>query len=223
MIRMFLLILALSVLTKTAHAEKIQVGISPPRIDAENLLRGSHFEKEVLLSKSKTNEDLSVIINIPSPWITVDQNVTFVFSKDVQSVPLIFSIDIPSDAELGDYESIIDIRVKPKTQLGLNTDLAFQVKTKMTVTDKKLIDYSVSFVKIPEIKEDSPITVLLTIDNKGNFQAKPKKVEVEILDKFKNNLLQTSSHTDLEYVAPFTKAEIPVEVQHSLLPEPCAF
>ena len=211
--------LASLLLIKIAHAETIQVGISPTRIYAEHLLRGSHFEKEILLSKSLGNEDLYVEITTTSPWIAVDKNKTFIFSKDVQAIPLVFEIDIPFDAELGYYEHTISVAVKPIGYDGFTTELAFPIDVKINLTDKENIDYSVSYVKIPDIEEDKPITILLTVDNRGNVQAKPEKVDVELLDKFKTQTFQKTTHNNLEYVAPFTKEDIIVEVPHSLEPE----
>jgi len=216
-------LLLLIILGKATSADSISVGISPPRIYESSLLQGSHFEKLIFLSKSITNEDLDVVIETEGEvgrWISVDKGKNFIFPKEDQSIPLIFSIDVPLDAELGSYENKININIKPRSNdIGISTQVVLPIDVKIGVTDREVIDYSINQIKIPNVEDGSPIKILLTIDNKGNTEAKPSRIDVILMDKFKEKRLQITNHAFNGYIPPFTKQEIVMEVPHSLDPE----
>ena len=223
MITKLIFLFLLLILINVVNAETIGVGISPPRIYADNLLRGSHFEKEISLSKTVTNEDFIVAIDVDgqlSDWITVDKGSTFTFPKEIQAIPLVFSIDVPHNAAYGYYETKINVRIKPKQIIGgINTEIVLPIDVNITVADKEVVDYAIKYVRIPEVSQRSPIEIFLTVENKGNVKVKPSKVAVEITDKFRTSSLQTTDHKNLDYVEPFTKQEIKIKVSNRLLPE----
>jgi len=215
-IKIMLTLLTLLALAKTAGAERIDVGVSPPRIIAEHLLPGSHLERVILLSKSG-NTDLEVDIIIDNPWIRVDTTTNFVFRES--SVPLTFSIDVPHDADYGYYEDTVQVKLNPTVKSGISTEIIFPLSFKLNVTGVEHREYSLGVIRIPDVEEGLPIRILLTFENKGNVPAAPGKVEVEILDKFRKMSLQKTIHTSLRPVAPFTREKIVVDILHNLPPE----
>ena len=215
-IRIMLTLLALSALAKAAGAERMDVGVSPPRIYAEHLLPGSHLERVITLSKSG-NTDLEVDIIIDTPWVSVDTGTNFVFTEN--SLPLTFSIDIPPDADYGYYEESVQVKMNPTVKSGISNEIVFPLSFRLNVTSVEHREYSLGVIRIPDVEEGLPLRILLTFDNKGNLQAAPEKVEVEILDKFRRMSLQKTSHTKLRPVAPFTREEIVLHVPHNLPPE----
>jgi len=81
------------------------IGVSPSRLYAENLLRGTHWEAPVIISGINKWDEITVTIEGEiSDWITVDPQKEFVFLQDSSSIDLLFLINVPVDAQNGPYE-----------------------------------------------------------------------------------------------------------------------
>jgi len=210
-----IVILFLSVLMVNI-VEATGIGISPPRVFAENLLRGSHFEKTVELSKSDVGEELKVTVQVDEQfkgWISTDRGLEFTFPKDANTLPITIIIDVPKDAANGEYKGNIRIRLESLTKketgkIGSSVAAGVVISINIDVTGKQVLDYTISSIKIPSTEEDDPINIFITIDNKGNVKAKPTKVQVEVFDKFQQMLLLIKEITDIDSVDPFIKEEI---------------
>ena len=214
MMRFIAFIIIAALLVKIAGAEKLNVGVSPPRIYAGHLLPGSHFEQEVLISKS-TNEDLEVAITTNSPLITFDKESNLILENDIN---LVVSIDIPEDAELGNYDDTVDIRIRSSDTVGITTELVFPVLIMINVTDKEWDEYSVGTIAIPDIEECSPVTFIIPVNNKGNIQSGPETIEVTVLDKFRKQEILTAS-AELADVPAFSREDVRVETEIMLSAE----
>jgi len=63
-------------------------GITPPYVVNSNLTRGSHFEKEILLTRGDPVEDLRIEVSIDVPgandWISIAQGNSFIMPKGEQ-------------------------------------------------------------------------------------------------------------------------------------------
>jgi len=202
-------------LSHFVRSENINLGVSPSLIQAEHLLPGSHFEKKILISKSGTTTDLILEIekdNEIGSWISYDKGNSFIFPKDQSSIPLTISIDVPSDTKLNNYESKVNVKLKNVNDNSgnINTEVVFPINIKLKVIDQEVDDYSIKLIRIPTIDQGSELEIILIIDNKGNVHAQPKKIIVEIMDKFKTETVQVVEHDNTKTVEPFTKDELVV-------------
>jgi len=198
----------------------LTLGISPPRVFAENLLRGSHFEKTVELSKSDIGEELKVTVQVEgqiNSWVSTNRGTEFTFPKDANTLPITIIIDVPKDANNGEYEATVNIRVMPIESSGqVSVGLGVPVLVKTTVTGEQLLDYTISSIKIPSTEEDDPINIFITIDNKGNVKAQPTKVHVDIMDKFKRGIVYSKDFKKLKSIEPFKRDQILIKMRHKL-------
>ena len=134
------------------------LGISPPIVKSDRLIRGSHYEQVVYINQGAPKENLIAKAEIRLPedikkWVSLRPGLEFTIPQ-VRLFPLTVVIDVPEDAELRSYSGEIKITTSPETknagQVSIGIGLAIALT--FTVTDQALIDYDVAAWKIAPIK-----------------------------------------------------------------------
>lgn len=199
-------------------------GISPPYVKtAKPIFPGSHYEQKVTLLRSSAEEILSAEIRINAPeikdWISIDRGTLFDLPKGEVQVPMVVIVDVPSDAEVGEYRGHINIRIVPKEgsqESGVAIALGARVDIDLSITDETFIDFFVRKVEAPSIEMLSKpwnwkmfswlfykVKVVMTIENTGNVEVAPTRVHVDIYDIGDKKLLESHDDKRIEKIPPF--------------------
>ncbi len=230
----FVLIIALIVLFG-ANPSLAGFGIAPPYFQNSNLTRGSHYEQQIYLVRSEPVEDLSTEISIGVPganeWISVDKGASFIWPKGEKQMPIIVSADVPKNAEFKTYPGYIRVKVIPTGPSAGGGQVAIilggQIDVSLDVKDIKILDFKVWKVSALDTEEGhkvlwwfSPgkIKFGMEIENTGNVEGAPTKVQADIYDPFDQNLLESVQTTKIEKIKPFTTETVIAELLTKLKP-----
>lgn len=221
--------------TDTAQAG---FGISPPYVKTISpIFPGSHFEQKVVLLRSSADEDLMAEITIMAPevesWISIKDGEEFILPSGKYQVPMIVQVDVPEDAEIGDYKGYIAIKIVPKdgASSGVAIALGARVDIDLTVTNEPFLDYQIKGITIPNFEElKAPWTwdifsyffyklhVNIKIQNKGNVEIAPTKVMLEVYDITEKKLLETGTDSKIEKAQPFKTSTLQADFKTKLEP-----
>lgn len=201
-------------------------GISPPYLKNQQLVPGSRFEQQITLLRSSAEEDLKATIKVNAPqiasWITIDKGEEFTMPKGEVQVPMIVTVNVPKNAELGNYKGNINIKIASANAAtaGVAIALGARVDIDLTLTNVANSDFVVKTAAIPDFEMlEQPwnwrifsmflhrATVALNIENIGNVETAPSKVVLEILDISKTKTLENLVDKSIDKIPSFsTKA-----------------
>ncbi len=222
-----LLITGILVCSSVAHAG---FGISPPYVKTSKpIFPGSQFEQKITLLRSSADDEMQAEITINAPeiesWINIRQGEVFDLPKDKLKVPMMVEVNVPDNAEIGDYKGYINIRIVPKKGVsggGVAIALGARVDIELTITNETFIDFNVRKVEIPAFEELARpwswkifsmffyrVKVLMNIENKGNVKTAPSKVHLDVYDISNKNLLASYEDTSIKKVEPFITKTVP--------------
>ncbi len=210
-----------------AHAEGF--GITPPYVDNNSLTQNSHYEQTIILVRSDPAQDLEakVTVNVPGAdsWITIDKGTEFALPAGVQQMPMIVSVDVPSDAKLGHYAGNIQIVVSPlnaPTPGTVGITIGAQIDVNLQVIDQKMANFTVRRVTLANAEVghsfwwmNFPAKVLFTMDiaNSGNIAASPDKVTFQFEEYLTQKVLETETNTNhLASIEPFQSKSVVAEM-----------
>lgn len=203
-------------------------GISPPYVKtAKPIFPGSHYEQMIMLLRSAADEDLQAEVRINAPevasWISIDKGEKFDLPRDSLRVPMIVKIDVPANAEIGDYKGYINVRIVPKNAnqgSGVAIALGARIDIDLTVTNEEYIDFLVRQVRVPDIEKlKSPwnwkifsyffyrTKVVMKIENTGNTKVAPSRVHLDVYDLNEKNLLESYDDKSIGKIEPFVIKE----------------
>jgi len=195
-------------------------GVAPPKVKAnQSLLPGSHFEQKIMISRS-TGEaavlESFIKADAFADWITIDRGEKFDMTEGELQVPMIVKVDVPKDAEIGDYRGEISIRLSPKGsegKPGVAIAMGAVLDIDLNVSDKVFVEYNVRRMNMFDLYQlptpwNYPIffkflyrvKVLTTIENTGNVEIAPTKMELEVFDLPEKNLLESVAVTRMNKV-----------------------
>lgn len=207
--------LVASVLLFSANTVLAGFGISPSQVINYNLLPGSHYEQTISLVRTDVSKEAKVEVTINAPeigeWLTIDKGLSFTFAPGQKQVFMTVNVDIPEDAELGNYKGTIAVRVAPEQiEEGGTVTIALgaQIDVDLTVVEEKFFDFIVRSLDVLDLEEGSPIKVLLKIENIGNIEDSPSKVHLDVYDILGETLLESGDDTSLDSIKPFEIKEI---------------
>jgi hypothetical protein len=199
-------------------------GISPPYVKTDKpIFPGSHYEQTITLLRSSADTDMIAQINVDAPeisnWISLASGETLDLPKDKLQVPMVINVDVPADAEIGDYKGHINIRIVPKgadESAGVAIALGARVDIDLTVTNQAFFDFNIRKVNIPEIETLGwpwrwPIfswllyraEVVMTVENTGNSKVAPSRVHMDVYDLAERRLIESHDDRSLKKVEPF--------------------
>lgn len=207
-------------------------GISPGALSVDVLKPGSVYEKEFLVSRSADVSEDSVLMFEFVDGAALENWISFSFGdkknillkKGVNTYNFSIKVEIPEDANLGDYNASLRII---NTPVAFSKDLA-ETNVKLAVGVSIPIDLKVSnddFLKYSLQKVDlkdsytshDNLDLGLVIENLGNVAISPYKVVLDLRDVYGDYL---SSYEVLDFggnkVKPFSTEVINVSFPVSL-------
>lgn len=213
-------------------------GISPPYVKSlKPIFPGSRYEQKITLLRSSAEDILQaeVVVNAPdiAPWITIDKGNKFDLPAGELQVPMIVRVDVPADAELGNYKGNINVRIAPKEagSSGVAIALGARIDIDLTVDKQSFSDFLVRTIAIPDMESlKQPwswplfsyffhkIEVVLKIENLGNVKVAPSRVKLELYDIGEKSLLEEREDTSLKKVEPYKTEDVTASFRTKLPP-----
>ena len=205
-------------------------GITPPYVKNTSLTRNSIYEQEILLVRGDTNvaQKAEIVIDAPEiqDWITIEQGNEILMPVGVQKVPMTVKVQVPEDAEFKEYNGKIRIRTLPaddKVKSGaVSISLGALVDIQLSVIDKVIEDFRVRKISVGDLNEGRKIAWLffpgkirfqMMIENTGNVDIAPSKVEIRIYDRTgKTFLEETENIGKIDKVVPYDTDTVTAEL-----------
>jgi len=211
--------------TVTASTYAVGLGISPSRVLNENLVKGTSFESEVIISRNEAAADLSFTVQSEGDiegWATTEFGDTFTIPEGVQRFPVKVKINVPTDAANGEYDGAIRFVSSPAQVAGEEEGSAIAISVNalldvsLTVSGDQLLEYTITGLSIPTIEEGWEMQLIVSINNTGNVQAAPTKIELAFFDMMKEVELSNTVMEDfsgIDKIAPFSQGDfiLPLE------------
>ncbi len=208
-------------------------GISPPYVTNHNLSRGSHFEKDIWLTRGNPVEDLRIEVDIDVPgandWISIDEGSSFLLPKGEQKMLMTVSVDVPKNAEYKSYPGFIRITTYPVSSAEEGGQIAIILGARIDVTldvrDIEIFDFKIRQINVYDLEEghnvlwwfsSGKIRFDMQFENIGNIKASPTKVLFEIYDGERKNLVETTTAKKIGKVDPFQTKNIIAELPTKL-------
>jgi len=202
------------------------MGVSSPFVKNAHLLPGSHLEETVYIVRSEVDQEYRVKVEFSSEalkiedWITIDKGMEFTIPAGVQKFPLKIIVDVPKNAELGEYKGYIWISGKPKEKEGqITTVVGGTIELALKVTDKEFSDWRLWDLKVRDLRKgEETLKVYLTVENLGNVKTRLSRVHLDVYDNYYREILESGEESNLEYIEPFQTKEIVAEFPVNLEP-----
>ncbi len=226
-----ILILVLLFIFGLSQNAEAGFGISSPYVNNDRLVPGSHYEKEITLVRGDPYEDWNVKINVDVPnandWFSVDWGKEFIMPKGERVKKVVIIVDVPENTRFGKYQGKITVTTSPiEIPYGIvSVALGAQVDVDLEVVKAEIFDFTVNSIKTVDIIEGhkwwlfnfpTEIKLLMTIENLGNIWVAPSKVQIDLYDNNRKELLESVETTKMKKVRPFGRGEISVDMQSSL-------
>jgi hypothetical protein len=189
-------------------------GVSPAIIKNEYLKPGSHFEKEIFLSRSDPDEDLEILVEPDleemSQWIKFEPGNKFIFKKGENLFRLKAIFDIPQDAPYKRFSGAIRVKAQDvggAEQGGVSVVKGARLEVNLVTTEIDITDLSVRAIKVlEEVQPGEPLKIGLTIENTGNTPAAPRcEIEITTLN---SEPLETIESEPIEMVPAMQVKEV---------------
>jgi len=207
-------------------------GISPPYVSNEYLSQGSHYEKEIVLVRGEPNEDLQVELSVDVPgandWFSFNKGTSFTLPKGEKQVPLVVKVDVPNNADFGEYKGKINISTSSQEPSKGTVGIALggDIDVKLKVIKGGILNFKINNVKISDAEENYSwllwqvptwINLGLQMENLGNIKSSPSKVLIDVYDNKEENIIETAEAIKIGKVDPFktdwVTAKIPTKLE----------
>ncbi|MFH1537070.1 MAG: hypothetical protein ABID45_03720 [Patescibacteria group bacterium] len=208
------------------------VGISPSFIEKPNILKDSTQTTSILVFRDPEDSQEAVydvkVRGEYAHYIIGPEQLIISAGKD--SAQYTFEIN-PQDAAIGDYEVLIDFLRHPEdldTETGNGEKNKVGAKiyittgstatVKFTVTGEQVLKYELVSFQARDTETDKPLYIDYSINNTGNVEWKPDKIELfftDVLDDTKKSSIEILSE-DIPLVKPGEFKEIISEASHDL-------
>lgn len=205
-------------------------GITPPYVRNTSLIRNSTYEQQILLVRGDPNVSQKAEVTIDAPeiqdWITIVEGSNVALPKGEQKVAMTVRVKVPEDAEFKDYTGAIRIRTLPDdgqvAEGAVSISLGARVDIELSVIDKEIKDFRVRKVSIGELNEGHKFWWLFfpgkvrfetMLENIGNVDVAPSKVELKIYERTGTVLLEeTKNLGKVQKVKPYATETVTAEV-----------
>lgn len=205
-------------------------GITPPYVSNTSLTRNSVYEQKILLVRGDPNTPQRAEVQIDAPgfesWIEVVEGLNIPMPVGEQKVTMTVRVTVPPNAEFKDYEGAIRIRTVPEDGQvaagAVSISLGALVDVKLSVIDREIKEFRVRKVSVSDLNEGTKLFWLffpgkirfgITIENTGNVDIAPSKVEFKIYDRTGEALLEeTKSINRIKKVTPYATEEVVAEI-----------
>jgi hypothetical protein len=205
-------------------------GITPPYVRNTSLTRNSIYEQQILLVRSETNVAQKAEITIDAPeidsWIQVLEGSEISMPRGVQKVPMTVRIQVPDDAEFRDYEGAIRIRTVPDdgeiAPGGVSISLGALVDIDLSVIDREIRDFRIRKISAADLNEGTKLAWLffpgkikfdMLMENTGNIDVAPSRVEFRIFDRAGQVMLEETENLGrIDTVPPYGTETVTAEI-----------
>ncbi|MEZ4104343.1 MAG: hypothetical protein R3B60_03590 [Candidatus Paceibacterota bacterium] len=205
-------------------------GITPPYVKNTSLTRNSTYEQQILLVRGDPNVPLKAQITIDAPeiqdWIEVVEGYTIPLPRGEQKVPMTVRVKVPKDADFKDYKGVMRIKTVPDDNQvssgAVNISLGAQVDIDLNVIDREIKDFRVRKISVSDLNEGKKVGWLyfpgkinfgMLIENTGNVNISPSKVEFRIFDFGGKVLLEeTKNLGKVPKIEPYATEEVVAEI-----------
>lgn len=209
-------------------------GITPPYVKNTSLTRNSVYEQQILLVRGDANFGQKAEVTIDAPeiesWIEIVQGESIPMPSGEQKVPMTVRVTVPKDAEFKNYEGKIRIRTVPEdgqvTAGAVSISLGALVDIDLQVIDKQIKDFRVRKVGVAELNEGHKLLWLffpgkvlfdMSIENTGNIDVSPSRVDLRIFDRSGKVLLEETKNVGrIAKITPYSVesriAQIPTKL-----------
>jgi len=196
-------------------------GITPPYVRNSSLTRNAIYEQQILLVRGDPSSDQIAEISIDAPelagWIEIVGGNQIELPVGLQKIPMTVQVRVPADAEYKDYTGAIRIRTVPAGDTlakgSVNISLGARVDIDLTVIDRRIEDFRVRKISLADLNEGSKIAWLffpgkikfdMLLENTGNVEIAPSKVEFKIYDKTGTTQLEEVTNIgSIDTIAPY--------------------
>ena len=227
--KVFLLVLFL-VFVNVEFVHASGFGITPPYVRNTSLTRNSTYEQQILLVRGNPDVPLKADITIDAPgiqdWIQVVEGNSVALPRGVQKVPITVRVMVPDGAEFGDYRGVLRIKTLPDDDQvsagSVNISLGAQVDINLTVIDREIKDFRVRKISVSDLNEGTKVGWLyfpgkirfgMLLENTGNVDIAPSRVEFRIFDFAGQVLLEETVHKGkIDTVKPYATTEVFAEI-----------
>jgi len=213
-----------------AELAQASFGITPPYVRNTSLTRNSTYEQQILLVRGNPDIPLKAQITIDAPeiqdWIEVIEGDNISLPRGQQKIPMTVRVVVPKDAAFKEYKGVIRIRTVPDSDQvsagAVSISLGAQVDINLNVIDRVIKDFRVRRISVPELNEGKKVAWLyfpgkirfgMLLENTGNVDIAPSRVEFRIFDFSGNVLLEETRHKGrIKTIAPYATEEVIAEI-----------
>lgn len=186
-------------------------GITPPYVKNTSLIRNSSYEQQILLVRGDPNTAQKAEVTVDAPeiasWIQIVEGEVIPLPRGEQKVPMTVRVTVPEDAEFKTYTGSIRIRTVPDdgavAEGAVSISLGALVDIELTVIDKVIKDFRVRKVGVGELNEGHKFWWLffpgkikfdMLLENTGNIDVSPSKIEFKIYERTGAVLLEETKN-----------------------------
>lgn len=205
-------------------------GITPPYVRNTSLTRNAIYEQQILLVRGDPSTAQVAEIKVDAPelagWIEIVGGNTIELPVGLQKIPMTVQVRVPTDAEFKDYSGAIRIRTVPAGDTlakgSVNISLGARVDIDLTVIDKQIKDFRVRKISLSDLNEGSKVGWLffpgkirfdMLLENTGNIEIAPSKVEFKIYDKTGTTQLEEVTNIgSIDTIAPYDTDTVTAEL-----------
>ena len=205
-------------------------GITPPYVRNSSLTRNAIYEQQILLVRGDPSSAQIAEISIDAPelagWIEIVGGNRVELPVGLQKIPMTVQVRVPADAEYKDYTGAIRIRTVPAGDTlakgSVNISLGARVDIDLTVIDKRIEDFRVRKISLADLNEGSKLAWLffpgkikfdMLLENTGNVEISPSKVEFKIYDRTgEAQLEEVTNIGSIDTIAPYDTETVTAEL-----------
>lgn len=178
----------LGIILLGSYHKVLAFGISPAGIYNDRLMPGAKFEQSFTVSRSlEEKEDLIVLVEPDlgeiASWFSYEPSQSFDFPGNKSEVKLTIKVSVPPDAALKSYDGFIRVKATTKEKnTGVSIVKGVRMDVNLLTSNIVVSDLLVRAMRFADVKEGEPLSLTLTIENKGNVAVAPSKATVEVLN-----------------------------------------
>jgi hypothetical protein len=205
-------------------------GITPPYVKNTSLTRNSIYEQQILLVRSDPTapQQAEIVIDAPelAGWLEIVEGTPIDLPSGLQKVPMTVRVRVPADAEFKEYTGAIRIRTLPAdgalARGSVNISLGARVDIALTVIDRQIEDFRVRKISVAELNEGSKLGWLffpgkirfdMLIENTGNVDISPSRVEFRIFDRSGQVMLEEVNNIGrIDEISPYDTDTVTAEL-----------
>jgi hypothetical protein len=195
-------------------------GVSPTDFNHQYLKPGLTFEKEFILSRSDSLEEMDISIQ-PSfegidSWFTYTPSQNFKFKRGQKTTTFKIKVEVPEDADYKDYNGVFRVLAVPSNQdvKGISITQGIRLDSGLVVTEVNVTLLSITSIKALDSELGKPIQIQITGENQGNVEVSPT-LKVKIMD-LNMNVLEEHEIADFGTIKPNQTSQLTAEFDTNL-------